>query len=838
MIRLFKVKEQQRELAEANGGKHVNKQTAGQLRFNKDITELNLPKSCSIMFPNGKDDLMNFEVSIIPNEGYYRGGKFMFSFQVSAIYPHEAPKVKCMTKVYHPNIDLEGNVCLNVLREDWKPVLNINTIIYGLYHLFTEPNHEDPLNHDAAEVLRDNPKEFANNVRRAMSGGLGIGMRSSPKKISMSLQARENTSPRRVAETPEECAPGAPRTRPSPPSILKKSKVRVKWTAEMDGCAAYPGALNTLSWISSIEQGSWKEEEEVCSPLKADSIQKHRPLTPFRVVRGVLCLVVFLSTAFTILVCFAPVVAVLLRLFSLHYSRKATSFLFGRWLALWPFLFEKINGTKVVFSGDTVPPRERILIIANHKTEVDWMYLWDLALRKGSLGYVKYVLKSSLMKLPVFGWGFHILEFIPLKRKWEVDEPILRKMLLSFADPRDPLWLSIFPEGTDYDEEKCKKSQTFAAENGLPVLSHVLLPRTKGFCACLEALRHSFDAVYDLTIAYKNQLPSFMDNAFGVDPSEVHIHVRRIPMEEIPESSTDAASWLVDTFHIKDNMLSDFQTQGHFPNEGGEEDISAFKGLLRFATDGLVCWPHSTPATTRIRLRQTYVVYATIFTLQNHCPYTVWPGTLSGNGAAVLGEGGFAMFPGAEIQLWQLTAPAGWSGRFWARTGCNFDEAGNGKCLTGDCGGALKCTGGGEPPVTLAEFTVGSTLTDKDFYDVSLVDGYNDGMGLRATGGEGDCQYAGCLSDLNTNCPPELRVTDSGSGVVVACKSACEAFNAPEFCCTGDHATPQTCSPTQYSAMFKSACPTAYSYAYDDATSTCTCTGSDYLITFCPTGSS
>lgn len=40
-------------------------------------------------------------------------------------------------QVYHPNIDLEGNVCLNILREDWKPVLNINTIIYGLYHLFT-----------------------------------------------------------------------------------------------------------------------------------------------------------------------------------------------------------------------------------------------------------------------------------------------------------------------------------------------------------------------------------------------------------------------------------------------------------------------------------------------------------------------------------------------------------------------------------------------------------------------------------------------------------------------------------------------------------------------------
>ena len=43
----------------------------------------------------------------------------------------------CLWQVYHPNIDLEGNVCLNILREDWKPVLNINTVIYGLFHLFT-----------------------------------------------------------------------------------------------------------------------------------------------------------------------------------------------------------------------------------------------------------------------------------------------------------------------------------------------------------------------------------------------------------------------------------------------------------------------------------------------------------------------------------------------------------------------------------------------------------------------------------------------------------------------------------------------------------------------------
>lgn len=74
-----------------------------------------------------------------------------------------------------------------------------------------------------------------------------------------------------------------------------------------------------------------------------------RVLTPLRFLRGLCCLLVLLSTAFVILVYFGFFTAVILRLFSIHYSRKATAFFFGCWLALWPFLFEKINKTKVVF---------------------------------------------------------------------------------------------------------------------------------------------------------------------------------------------------------------------------------------------------------------------------------------------------------------------------------------------------------------------------------------------------------------------------------------------------------------------------------------------------------
>ncbi|XP_016650850.1 PREDICTED: probable 1-acyl-sn-glycerol-3-phosphate acyltransferase 5 isoform X2 [Prunus mume] len=248
--------------------------------------------------------------------------------------------------------------------------------------------------------------------------------------------------------------------------------------------------------------------------------------------------------------------------------------------ALWPFLFEKINKTKVIFSGETVPDGERILLISNHRTEVDWMYLWDLALRKGRQGYIKYILKSSLMKLPLFGWSFHILEFISVERKWEVDELNMRRMLSSLKDPQDSLWLALFPEGTDFTEQKSIRSQKYAAENGLPVLKHVLLPKTKGFSACLEELRGSLDAVYDVTIGYKPSCPTFFDNASGVNPSEVHMHVQRIPLDNIPTSEDEVTTWLMNRFHLKDQLLSDFDSEGHFPDEGSEGDLSTLRCLV------------------------------------------------------------------------------------------------------------------------------------------------------------------------------------------------------------------------------------------------------------------
>ncbi|KAH7852923.1 hypothetical protein Vadar_031008 [Vaccinium darrowii] len=222
-------------------------------------------------------------------------------------------------------------------------------------------------------------------------------------------------------------------------------------------------------------------------------------------------------------------------------------------------------------------------------------------------------------------------------------------------------------------------------------------------------------------------------------------------------------------------------------------------------------------------------VCATTITLYNKCTHPVWPGIQPGAGQPILNRGGgFKLLP---TKSYHLKLPPSWSGRIWGRHGCSFDASGRGSCATGDCGGSLFCNGlGGAPPATLAEITLGH---EQDFYDVSLVDGYN--LGIALTPLKGKCRPAGCVSDLNMMCPVGLQVRSHDKRRVVACKSACSAFNSPRYCCTGRFGSPQSCKPTAYSRIFKAACPRAYSYAYDDPSSIATCTGgANYLLTFCP----
>ncbi|KAI3882886.1 hypothetical protein MKX03_015781 [Papaver bracteatum] len=225
----------------------------------------------------------------------------------------------------------------------------------------------------------------------------------------------------------------------------------------------------------------------------------------------------------------------------------------------------------------------------------------------------------------------------------------------------------------------------------------------------------------------------------------------------------------------------------------------------------------------------TVGAFSATFAVKNNFPYTVWPGTLSRGGGSQLSKTGFELAFGASSSV---DVPAGWSGRFWARTGCSTDSSGRLTCATTDCAsGEVEYYGAGAiPPATLLEFTLNGD-GGKDFYDVSNVDGFNLPTSITPQGG---CTSTECRININSVFPPELRVKDAG-GSVVSCKSSFLALQQPQYCCTGYFNTAETCPPTNYSKIFKDACPQAYSYAFDDKSITFTCyAGGNYDIIFYP----
>ncbi|OWM73298.1 pathogenesis-related thaumatin-like protein 3.5 [Punica granatum] len=214
---------------------------------------------------------------------------------------------------------------------------------------------------------------------------------------------------------------------------------------------------------------------------------------------------------------------------------------------------------------------------------------------------------------------------------------------------------------------------------------------------------------------------------------------------------------------------------------------------------------------------------AKYFNLVNKCKKTIWPGIYSGAGLSQPYDSGFALAPG---QTYLYESQYQWTGRIWARTGCRFDATGKGKCATGDCNGLLKCDGyEGTPPMTVALFSVD---TPDDTYSVDLQHGFNVPVSVTTQGGTGQCQPSACIANLRRKCPTGQRVLNR-KGRPVGCKSACDAFGDAANCCT-DPFTAWKCNPTNYTKLFKAACPTAVTFLYDKDF---TCKGSNFTVTFC-----
>ena len=192
-------------------------------------------------------------------------------------------------------------------------------------------------------------------------------------------------------------------------------------------------------------------------------------------------------------------------------------------------------------------------------------------------GFIYIILKESLKNIPIIGWGCQFYNFIFLSRKWEEDQSTFKTHLAKLKNPKDPMWLIIFPEGTNLSATTREKSKKWAEKNGLQDMKHQLLPRSTGLRFCLQELRESTEWLYDCTIAYEGVPPGqFGQDIFtlrssffeGRPPKSVNMHWRRFHYDTIPIDNGKAFEvWLRNRWREKDYMLEYFNRNNRFPAE-------------------------------------------------------------------------------------------------------------------------------------------------------------------------------------------------------------------------------------------------------------------------------
>jgi len=112
------------------------------------------------------DNLRYFDVVIAgPAQSPYEGGIFKLELFLTDGYPMEPPKVRFLTKLYHPNTDKLGRICLDILKDKWSPALQIRTVLLSIQALLSAPNPDDPLVNQIAELWKTNEAQAKANAR-------------------------------------------------------------------------------------------------------------------------------------------------------------------------------------------------------------------------------------------------------------------------------------------------------------------------------------------------------------------------------------------------------------------------------------------------------------------------------------------------------------------------------------------------------------------------------------------------------------------------------------------------------------------------------------------------
>eukprot|EP00924_Labyrinthula_sp_SR-Ha-C_P011337 snap_masked-scaffold_36-processed-gene-1.40-mRNA-1 protein AED:0.35 eAED:0.35 QI:0/-1/0/1/-1/1/1/0/194 len=132
------------------------KKSSTTKRLKKELAEISLAEGSETISAGPESDNLYSWIATLqgPEGSPYEGGQFFLSIQFPKNYPFAPPKVLFRTKIYHCNIDAQGNICLDILKDKWSPALSIQKVLLSISTLLTDPNPDDPLVSDIAKHLK------------------------------------------------------------------------------------------------------------------------------------------------------------------------------------------------------------------------------------------------------------------------------------------------------------------------------------------------------------------------------------------------------------------------------------------------------------------------------------------------------------------------------------------------------------------------------------------------------------------------------------------------------------------------------------------------------------
>lgn len=230
------------------------------------------------------------------------------------------------------------------------------------------------------------------------------------------------------------------------------------------------------------------------------------------------------------------------------------------------------------------------IIIANHQIYSDWLYLWFIAYLNDCHDHLFIIMKDSLRKIPILGYGMKNYSFVFLSRKWETDYQHMKTQFNKICNLSNKVWMLIFPEGTNINNAHLIKSLDYAKKVDGPRMNTVLLPRVKGLYLGLKELAPNTTKIIDFTIAYSgHKLEEQAQDIYtlfkvyieGQSPKKISILINEYEMkDEVPsidltsfktpskeqeeEEMEVLTKWIYKKWEEKDKDMNYYYTNGNY----------------------------------------------------------------------------------------------------------------------------------------------------------------------------------------------------------------------------------------------------------------------------------